>query len=128
MTMCSYGYFGDLMTHSESLRWLGRYRYDISGVRTFLRHKSYSGTLNYVLAGPPGHHHLLTDSCGEGCPQCRYTGEQRHQNSLPVSTVTTIVSEDKPVERIPECTDPEHDCSSADPPCLHPQVQQINGK
>ena len=90
MTMCSYGYFGDLMTHSESLRWLGRYRYDISGVRTFLRHKSYSGTLNYVLAGPPGHHHLLTDSCGEGCPQCRYTGEQRPQDSLPVSTVTTI--------------------------------------
>ena len=82
MTMCSYGYFGDLMTHSESLRWLGRYRYDISGVRTFLRHKSYSGTLNYVLAGPPGHHHLLTDSCGEGCPQCRYTGEQRPLDSL----------------------------------------------
>ena len=43
---------------------------------------------------------------------------------------TTILfdSEDKPVERIPECTDPEHDCSSADPPCPQPQVQQINGK
>ena len=73
MTMCSYGYFGDLMKHSENLRCLGRYRYDLSGVRTFLRHKSYSGTINYVPSGVPDQQ-LLTDSCGEGCPQCSYKG------------------------------------------------------
>ena len=71
MTMASYGYFGDLMKHSESLRCLGRYRYDISGVRTFLRHQSYSGTINYVSSGV-SQEHVLTDSCGEGCPQCSY--------------------------------------------------------
>ena len=74
MTMCSYGYFGDLMKHSENLRCLGRYRYDLSGVRTFLRHKSYSGTINYVPSGVPDQQ-LLTDSCGEGCPQCSYKGK-----------------------------------------------------
>ena len=74
MTMCSYGYFGDLMKHSENLRCLGRYRYDLSGVRTFLRHKSYSGTINYVPSGVPSQK-LLTDSCGEGCPQCSYKGK-----------------------------------------------------
>ena len=42
MTMCSYGYFGDLMTHSESLRWLGRYRYDISPVEPLLEDPSQS--------------------------------------------------------------------------------------
>ena len=73
MTMCSYGYFGDLMKHSENLRFLGRYRYDLSGVRTFLRHKSYRGTINYVPSGVPDQQ-LLTDSCGEGCPQCSYKG------------------------------------------------------
>ena len=35
-SMISYGYFGDLMSRSESYRWLGPRRYDISGVRTFL--------------------------------------------------------------------------------------------
>ena len=75
MTMCSYGYFGDLMKHSEQLRCLGRYRYDLSGVRTFLRHKSYAGTISYVPAPNISDQHLLTDSCGEGCPQCQYHGK-----------------------------------------------------
>jgi len=72
MTMSSYGYFGDLMKHSENLRCLGRYRYDISGVRTFLRHKSYGGTIRYVESGV-SKEQLLTDSCGEGCDQCKFT-------------------------------------------------------
>ena len=69
MTMSSYGYFGDLLRYSEGLRCLGRYRYDLCGVRTFLRHKSYGGTISYLPSGVPSSA-LLTDSCGEGCPQC----------------------------------------------------------
>lgn len=66
--MVSYGYFGDLMKHSESLRWLGRQRYDLSGVRTFLAHRSYKGSIEYTPTSSPSS--LLDDSCGQGCPQC----------------------------------------------------------
>ena len=70
MTMSSYGYFGDLLKYSEGLRCLGRYRYDLCGVRTFLRHKSYGGTISYLPAPGFSSSALLTDTCGEGCPQC----------------------------------------------------------
>ena len=63
MTMVSYGYFGDLMRHSERLRWLGKYRYDVSGVRTFLAHRSYHGTLTYTEAAPPTS--TASDYCGQ---------------------------------------------------------------
>ena len=69
MTMSSYGYFGDLLAYSEGLRCLGRYRYDLCGVRTFLRHKSYGGTISYLPSGVSSSA-LLTDTCGQGCPQC----------------------------------------------------------
>ena len=45
MAMISYGYFGDLMVHSEQLRWLGPRRYDVSGVHTFLGNKAYKGVI-----------------------------------------------------------------------------------
>jgi len=48
MAMISYGYFGDLMAHSEQLRWLGPRRYDVSGAITFLRNKSYKGVISFV--------------------------------------------------------------------------------
>ena len=48
ISMMSYGYLGDLMKHSETLRWLGRKRYDISGVRTFFKLKSYSGEIRCI--------------------------------------------------------------------------------
>lgn len=48
MAMISYGYFGDLMAHSERLRWLGPKRYDISGALTFLNNKSYKGMISFV--------------------------------------------------------------------------------
>ena len=63
MTMVSYGYFGDLMRHSERLRWLGKYRYDVSGVRTFLAHRSYHGTLTYTEAAPASS--PASDYCGQ---------------------------------------------------------------
>lgn len=68
MTMVSYGYFGDLMKHSENFRWLGRGRYDLSGVRTFLAHRSYKGRIQYTPTSSPSS--LLHGSCGQGCPNC----------------------------------------------------------
>jgi len=69
MTMLSYGYFGDLMKHSERLRWLGKLRYDVSGVRTFLAHNNYRGTIRYTPTDTESVS-LLSDKCGDGCPTC----------------------------------------------------------
>jgi len=69
MTMVSYGYFGDLMTHSEEFRWLGRSRYSMSGIRTFLAHRSYKGIIRYS-AEDEHQKGLLVGRCGEGCPTC----------------------------------------------------------
>jgi len=69
MTMVSYGYFGDLMTHSERYRCLGRSRYSVSGIRTFFAKQSYSGTIRYVAADVD-QDRLLGEKCGRGCPSC----------------------------------------------------------
>ena len=89
MTMSSYGYFGDLLRYSEGLRCLGRYRYDLCGVRTFLRHKSYGGTISYLPSGVPSSA-LLTDSCGEGCPQCQSVSQGEPQSASQAATPTII--------------------------------------
>ena len=89
MTMSSYGYFGDLLKYSEGLRCLGRYRYDLCGVRTFLRHKSYGGTIRYLPSGLPSSA-LLTDSCGEGCPQCEETDGTEAEPANPAASPTLL--------------------------------------
>ena len=68
MTMVSYGYFGDLMRRSERwkelnlhlsiqhilialffrYRWLGPYRYDVSGLHTFLANRGYKGDIEKI--------------------------------------------------------------------------------
>jgi ceramide kinase len=45
LAMISYGYFGDLIAHSERLRWLGPRRYDVSGFHTFLGNRAYKGVI-----------------------------------------------------------------------------------
>lgn len=69
MSMLSYGYLGDLMKHSEGLRWLGRQRYDVSGVKTFLNLQAYEGTVRYSSNNAP-EDCLLKEKCGEGCNIC----------------------------------------------------------
>merc|ERR1719320_1472720 len=76
MTMLSYGYFGDLMKHSERLRWLGKLRYDVSGVRTFLAHNNYKGTIRYTPSETDSMS-LLTDKCGDGCPTCNADDDEK---------------------------------------------------
>ena len=36
---CSYGFLGDTLEHSETLRWMGPKRYDIAGARCFLKNR-----------------------------------------------------------------------------------------
>lgn len=99
MTMVSYGYFGDLLRFSERLRWMGPKRYDVAGIKTFLRSKAYSGTLQFRgecrnLATRTG---IL---CGRHCSDCRSNSpepaDRRHEESrqikgkfLAINAVTT---------------------------------------
>ena len=82
LDFCVHGYQNII----SSYRWLGRSRYSLSGVRTFLANKSYPGMaksgeielekddlinniyhLSYVAEDEAG---LLGAECGEGCPTC----------------------------------------------------------
>ena len=45
--IASYGYMGDLMRHSEKLRWMGPGRYNIAGAYTLLRGAAYDARIEY---------------------------------------------------------------------------------
>ena len=78
MAMVSYGYFGDLMIHSERLRWLGPRRYDVSGVHTFLGNRAYKGTINFVQETNPEltkDPHRINDVCYSKCGHCETVGK-----------------------------------------------------
>ncbi|KAG9510113.1 Ceramide kinase, partial [Fragariocoptes setiger] len=49
-TMIAYGYFGDVMRESETMRWLGPSRYDVAGVKRILRNEAYEGEIRAVVA------------------------------------------------------------------------------
>uniref|UniRef100_A0A3Q3JXY6 DAGKc domain-containing protein n=1 Tax=Monopterus albus TaxID=43700 RepID=A0A3Q3JXY6_MONAL len=50
VSLLGYGFYGDLLTDSERKRWMGRARYDFSGVKMFLTHHYYEGTVSYLPA------------------------------------------------------------------------------
>ncbi|XP_038877138.1 ceramide kinase isoform X7 [Benincasa hispida] len=47
-SFAGYGFYGDVITESEKLRWMGPRRYDYAGTRVFLRHSSYEAEVAYV--------------------------------------------------------------------------------
>lgn len=92
MAMISYGYFGDLMVHSERLRWLGPKRYDISGIHTFLNNNAYEGKINFVEETSPGlktDPRRVNDYCYVDCETCNAAEREvkRHSTSRPIAKV-----------------------------------------
>ena len=81
MTMASYGYFGDLLAHSEELRWVGPHRYDVSGAKTLLMNRRYEGVVKYVKDAEPetGDPVDLTP-CGRGCSICSETTRRKNRS------------------------------------------------
>ena len=63
----SYGFIGDVLDSSETMRWMGPARYDISGAVTFLGLKSYPVRLWYKPAGLP---HANRGVCSSQCKIC----------------------------------------------------------
>ncbi|MCJ8743263.1 hypothetical protein PDJAM_G00091850 [Pangasius djambal] len=71
VSLLGYGFYGDVLTDSERKRWMGPARYDISGVKTFLSHRYYEGTISFL----PADENVGTPrdklQCRSGCNICR---------------------------------------------------------
>lgn len=75
VSLLGYGFYGDLLTDSERKRWMGRARYDFSGVKMFLTHHYYEGTVSYLPArGIIGTPRDAT-RCRTGCLVCQHNGQ-----------------------------------------------------
>ena len=48
--VASYGYMGDLMAQSETLRWMGPTRYNIAGAFVLFRGRAYHASVSYLPA------------------------------------------------------------------------------
>lgn len=71
----SYGFVGDVLDSSETMRWMGPARYDVSGAFTLARLKSYPVRLWYKPAAP----HPSKVVCGY---QCRICSQPYHTGSV----------------------------------------------
>ncbi|XP_056271635.1 ceramide kinase-like [Pseudoliparis swirei] len=71
VSLLGYGFYGDVLSDSERKRWMGPSRYDLSGVKMFLTHHYYEGTLSYLPAtgimGTPRD----AAKCRSGCLVCQ---------------------------------------------------------
>lgn len=61
-----FGFFGEVISRSESLRWMGPLRYSIAGALSFLRHKSHQVKVCYRRSRTP----RSTSVCYYQCPVC----------------------------------------------------------
>ncbi|XP_014823498.1 PREDICTED: ceramide kinase-like isoform X2 [Poecilia mexicana] len=75
VSLLGYGFYGDVLTDSERKRWMGPARYDISGLKMFLTHHYYEGTVSYLPArgiiGTPRD----AGRCRYGCAVCQHNGQ-----------------------------------------------------
>ncbi|XP_071765884.2 ceramide kinase-like isoform X2 [Centroberyx gerrardi] len=75
ISLLGYGFYGDVLTDSERKRWMGPARYDFSGLKTFLTHHYYEGTVSYLPArGVLGTPRDRT-KCRAGCLICQHNGQ-----------------------------------------------------
>ncbi|XP_026217381.1 ceramide kinase [Anabas testudineus] len=72
VSLLGYGFYGDVLTDSERKRWLGPARYDLSGVKTFLSHNYYEGTVSFLPAEDTMGHPRDKLRCRSGCRVCQH--------------------------------------------------------
>ncbi|XP_005168600.2 ceramide kinase isoform X1 [Danio rerio] len=77
VSLLGYGFYGDVLKDSERKRWMGPARYNISGVKTFLSHRYYEGTVSFL----PAEENLGTPrdkvQCRSGCSICRRSSSDK---------------------------------------------------
>ncbi|XP_061617677.1 ceramide kinase isoform X1 [Phyllopteryx taeniolatus] len=87
VSLLGYGFYADVQTDSERQRWLGPARYDLSGVKTFLSHNYYEGTVSFVPAEDNVGNPRDKEQCRAGCRVCqRKTSLQQPHNDKPSHT------------------------------------------
>ncbi|XP_029908952.1 ceramide kinase-like isoform X2 [Myripristis murdjan] len=92
ISLLGYGFYGDVLTDSERKRWMGPARYDFSGLKTFLTHHYYEGTVSYLPArGIMGNPRDRT-KCRAGCLVCQHNG-RLHQEQRAEAYRTDDVSD-----------------------------------
>ncbi|GAA6233322.1 ceramide kinase-like [Lates japonicus] len=72
VSLLGYGFYGDMLTDSERKRWLGPARYDLSGVKTFLSHNYYEGTVSFLPAEDNMGNPRDKLQCRSGCHICQH--------------------------------------------------------
>ncbi|XP_077450457.1 ceramide kinase isoform X2 [Stigmatopora argus] len=88
VSLLGYGFYADIQTDSERQRWLGPARYDLSGVKTFLSHNYYEGTVSFVPAEDEVANPRDKEQCRAGCRVCRrQTSLQETRNDETPHTV-----------------------------------------
>ncbi|XP_029318010.1 ceramide kinase [Cottoperca gobio] len=72
VSLLGYGFYGDVLTNSERTRFLGPARYDLSGLKTFLSHNYYEGTVSFLPAENNVGDPRDKLQCRSGCPICQH--------------------------------------------------------
>ncbi|XP_030576327.1 ceramide kinase [Archocentrus centrarchus] len=72
VSLLGYGFYGDVLANSERNRWLGPARYDLAGVKTFLSHSYYEGTISFLLAEDNTGNPRDELKCRSGCSICQH--------------------------------------------------------
>ncbi|XP_052347701.1 ceramide kinase isoform X4 [Oncorhynchus keta] len=70
VSLLGYGFYGDVLTDSERKRWMGPSRYDFSGLKTFLTHQYYEGTVAFLPAEDNLGNPRDKIKCMTGCHIC----------------------------------------------------------
>ncbi|XP_037551991.1 ceramide kinase [Nematolebias whitei] len=81
VSLLGYGFYGDLQADSERRRWLGPTRYDLSGVKTFLRHNFYEGSISFFPAEDSAGHPRDKLPCRFGCRICQDSKDEQNEMS-----------------------------------------------
>ncbi|XP_064198068.1 ceramide kinase-like [Anguilla rostrata] len=91
VSLLGYGFYGDVLADSERKRWMGPARYNFSGVKTFLTHHHYEGTVSFLPATDILGNPRDKTKCRAGCYICQHNGKllseeaQLHKMEEPVS-------------------------------------------
>ncbi|XP_051911158.1 ceramide kinase isoform X1 [Hippocampus zosterae] len=94
VSLLGYGFYADIQTDSERQRWLGPARYDLSGVKTFLSHNYYEGTVSFVAADDNVGDPRDKEQCRAGCSVCqRKTSLREPRHDDPSHAVNETWSE-----------------------------------
>ncbi|XP_062931769.1 ceramide kinase isoform X2 [Cynocephalus volans] len=76
VSLLGYGFYGDIIKDSEKKRWMGLVRYDFSGLKTFLSHHCYEGTVSFLPAQHTVGSPRDRKPCRAGCFVCRQSKQQ----------------------------------------------------